>query len=146
MTLKEIDELVESTKNYKLKDMQDIAWGLPIFDSCNYILQMEKKYHIIYADPPWSYNDTQKSGGTAFFGASVRYDTMNNADIAKLPISELADKLASLNRSWQSKEGTFRALGMAGIEPTPSKSHVTGPRFRINHWLRRLISHQFKQT
>ncbi len=31
-------------------------------------------------------------------------------------------KLASLNRSWQSKEGTFCALGMAGIEPTPSKS------------------------
>ncbi len=34
----------------------------------------------------------------------------------------LTGKLASLNRSWQSKEGTFRALGMAGIEPTPSKS------------------------
>ncbi len=33
-----------------------------------------------------------------------------------------AGKLASLNRSWQSKEGTYRALGMAGIEPTPSKS------------------------
>ncbi len=31
-------------------------------------------------------------------------------------------KLASLNRSWQSKEGTYRALGMSGIEPTPSKS------------------------
>ncbi len=31
-------------------------------------------------------------------------------------------KLASLNCSWQSKEGTYRALGMAGIEPTPSKS------------------------
>ncbi len=33
-----------------------------------------------------------------------------------------AGKLASLNRSWQSKECTYRALGMAGIEPTPSKS------------------------
>ena len=51
-----------------------------------------KKYQIIYADPPWSYNDTQKSGGTAYFGASVRYETMNNKDIAKLPIPELADK------------------------------------------------------
>ena len=51
-----------------------------------------KKYQIIYADPPWSYNDTQKSGGTAFFGASVRYNTMNNKDILKLPINELADK------------------------------------------------------
>jgi hypothetical protein len=37
-------------------------------------------------------------------------------------VSPQAGKLASLNRSWQSKEGTYRALGMAGIEPTPSKS------------------------
>ena len=51
-----------------------------------------KKYQIIYADPPWSYNDTQKSGGTAFFGASVRYPTMDNKDILKLPINEMADK------------------------------------------------------
>ncbi len=33
-----------------------------------------------------------------------------------------AGKLDSLNRSWQSKEGTYHALGVAGIEPTPSKS------------------------
>jgi site-specific DNA-methyltransferase (adenine-specific) len=50
------------------------------------------KYNIIYADPPWSYNDTQKSGGTAFFGASVRYELMKNSDIYKLPINEIADK------------------------------------------------------
>ncbi len=31
-----------------------------------------------------------------------------------------ADKLASLNRSWQSNKGTFRASGLAGIEPMPS--------------------------
>ncbi len=51
-----------------------------------------KKYQIIYADPPWQYKDTQKSGGTAFFGASVRYDTMNNSDIARLPIGDIAEK------------------------------------------------------
>lgn len=53
---------------------------------------MDKKYQIIYADPPWSYNDTQKSGGTAFFGASARYETMNNKDIMNLPIQNIADK------------------------------------------------------
>ncbi len=31
-------------------------------------------------------------------------------------------KLASWNRSWHSKAATFRALGMAGIESTPSES------------------------
>ena len=50
------------------------------------------KYQIIYADPPWSYQDTQKSGGTAFFGASARYNTMNNVDIQKLPVKGLVDK------------------------------------------------------
>ena len=48
-------------------------------------------------------------------------------------LDQSSGKLASLNRSWQSKEGTFRALGMAGIEPTPPESHVTGPSFRLNH-------------
>ena len=43
-------------------------------------------------NPPWSYNDTQKSGGNAFFGASARYNTMNNKDICELPIQKLADK------------------------------------------------------
>ncbi len=33
-----------------------------------------------------------------------------------------AGKLASLNRSWQGNKGTFRALGVAGIEPMLSKS------------------------
>ncbi len=52
----------------------------------------DKKYQIIYADPPWQYNDAQKSGGTAFFGASARYKTMNNNDIMKLPVNNLTDK------------------------------------------------------
>jgi hypothetical protein len=39
-----------------------------------------------------------------------------------LQITQFIGELASLNRSWQSKEGTYRALGMAGIEPTPSES------------------------
>lgn len=51
-----------------------------------------KKYQIIACDPPWSYSDTQHGGGTAYFGASVRYQTMNNKDIAALPIADMADK------------------------------------------------------
>ncbi len=43
-------------------------------------------------------------------------------DVSRKAGFPAAGELASLNRSWQSKEGTYRALGMAGIEPTPSKS------------------------
>lgn len=55
-----------------------------------------KKYEIIYADPPWSYKDTQKSGGTAYFGACVRYNLMNNNDIYNLPVQTITDKNAVL--------------------------------------------------
>jgi len=51
-----------------------------------------KKYQIIYADPPWSYSDTQESGGTAYFGASVRYKTLSNKDICNLLVGNIADK------------------------------------------------------
>ncbi len=55
---------------------------------------------------------------------------MNNSGIRSSPFigkdivmkGGKAGKLASLNRSWQTKVGTYRALGMAGIELTPSKS------------------------
>ncbi len=55
-----------------------------------------KKYQIIYADPPWTYGDTQKSGGTAYFGASVRYDTMPLEKIKSLPIGTISGKNAVL--------------------------------------------------
>jgi hypothetical protein len=44
----------------------------------------------------------------------------------------VADKLASLNSSWQSNKGTFRSSGLAGIELMPSQSRVTGHRFRLS--------------
>lgn len=46
-----------------------------------------KKYNIIYADPPWSYNDKSCEGA-----ASKQYSTMNSDDICNLPIGDLADK------------------------------------------------------
>lgn len=42
----------------------------------------EKKYDIIYADPPWSYNNR----GTRA-AASKHYDTMTIEDIKKMPVN-----------------------------------------------------------
>jgi site-specific DNA-methyltransferase (adenine-specific) len=53
-----------------------------------------KKYQIIYADPPWRYNDKrvsitsdrpQKYGG-------ITYPTMTIEELRKLPINQLADE------------------------------------------------------
>jgi len=47
----------------------------------------EKKYQIIYADPPWKYND-QGCRGTFI----DHYEGMDIEEIKKLPVGELADE------------------------------------------------------
>lgn len=48
----------------------------------------DRKFQIIYADPPWSYNDKSKNRG----GAERHYSTMNVEDIKKLPVNDIAEK------------------------------------------------------
>ena len=45
-----------------------------------------KKYQIIYADPPWSY----QNGGVPQGGVDAQYKTMSLAEIKALPISEIS--------------------------------------------------------
>lgn len=45
-----------------------------------------KKYQIIYADPPWSYNDKNCNGATG-----SHYKTMSLKDIKDLPVGGVAD-------------------------------------------------------
>lgn len=49
----------------------------------------DKKYQIIYADPPWTYND--KRGGTPRWGA-IQYNTMTQEEIKQLPVQDITDK------------------------------------------------------
>ena len=53
------------------------------------IFTTDKKYDIIYADPPWLYNDTL--GGKAKMGA-MPYPCMTQDEIKSLPIHALAAK------------------------------------------------------
>lgn len=41
-----------------------------------------KKYNIIYADPPWSYNDSGCSGA-----AAEHYQTMKFEELKELPVN-----------------------------------------------------------
>ena len=47
-----------------------------------------KKYQIIYADPPWSYNDKMKGHQ----GAETHYQTQDIDYIKSLPIKDFCDK------------------------------------------------------
>lgn len=51
------------------------------------IFNTEKKYNIIYADPPWKYNDKGCQGA-----AEKIYPTMTVDEMGELPIAQMADK------------------------------------------------------
>lgn len=51
------------------------------------IYNIDKKYKIIYADPPWRYNDKNCNGN-----CESHYNTMNIKDICNLPIKDITDK------------------------------------------------------
>lgn len=52
------------------------------------IMNTDKKYKVIYADPPQSYNVWSGKGKTA----ANHYDCMKKEDISNLPVGNLADK------------------------------------------------------
>lgn len=56
------------------------------------IYNIDKKYNIIYADPPWTYSDKRK-GKKMSGGASTHYNTMNISDIKKM--GEIIKKISS---------------------------------------------------
>lgn len=51
------------------------------------IFNTDKKYNIIYADPPWQYRDRKCNGA-----CEQHYNTMKLEDICELPIKDIADK------------------------------------------------------
>lgn len=59
------------------------------------IIESGKKYKVIYADPPWDYND-KKTGGSFSSGASQQYLTMSLDKIKKLPIHDITNKDCAL--------------------------------------------------
>lgn len=51
------------------------------------IFNTDKKYNVIYADPPWRYSDRKCNGACAF-----HYDTMTLQEIKDLPVPQLCEK------------------------------------------------------
>lgn len=48
-----------------------------------------KKYKIIYADPPWEYDDKALAGNR---GACCKYSVMNEDEIKNLQVNQIADE------------------------------------------------------
>jgi len=56
------------------------------------IYNTDKKYNIIYADPPWEY----KESGSGNRVVKAHYNTMNIDDIKNMPINRIADETSIL--------------------------------------------------
>lgn len=54
------------------------------------IFNTDKKYNIIYADPPWAYQVWSNKGKGR--SAESHYPTMSKTDIQTLPISQICEK------------------------------------------------------
>lgn len=99
-----------------------------------------KKYKIIYADPPWSYNDKRKGD---LGGAENHYPTMPISDIKNMPVASLSDENCILFiwvvfpllqegldviKSWGFK---YKTLGFSWIKTNRVDDQ---PRFGIGHY------------
>ena len=56
-----------------------------------------RKYNIIYADPPWSYRDKCNAGHR---GACYKYQTMTLDEIKALPVADIAAENCLLAMWW----------------------------------------------
>jgi len=54
------------------------------------IFKTDRKYNIIYADPPWEYKTWSKKGGGS--SAERHYSLMSTVDIENLPVEKMCDK------------------------------------------------------
>lgn len=57
------------------------------------IFDTDKKYNIIYADPPWSYKDKALAGQR---GACCKYPVVNIKDLCECPVKQIAAQNAVL--------------------------------------------------
>lgn len=60
------------------------------------IFTTNKKYSIIYADPPWFYNKHGNPKGCFGKGAAGHYELMKYGEIARLPIPRIASDNSAL--------------------------------------------------
>lgn len=78
-------------------------------------MNLTKKYSVIYADPPRSYNDKGCEGN-----ADSHYKTMSVNEICKLPIKEITEKIVfylfGLHTRWSKNVYKLLKVGALNIK------------------------------
>lgn len=73
--------------------------------------EIDSKYNIIYADPPWEYSSDPNSKRGIWGLASKVYNTMNIEDLKQLPIPDISNK-NSLLFMWATFPNLQQALDL----------------------------------
>lgn len=75
------------------------------------IFNTEKKYNIIYADPPWKYGSKQpfRSGGVRFHALEKEYPTLSTKEMSEWDIKRIASKDCALFM-WATDSHIYDAL------------------------------------
>lgn len=76
-------ERQEKRKEQREQQKENIDEFVDIFNT-------DKKYRVIYADPPWKYN--QSSSDTRMGFAEAHYETMSLDELRRLPVKDIAEK------------------------------------------------------
>jgi N6-adenosine-specific RNA methylase IME4 len=104
-----------------------------------------KKYSIIYADPPWSFND-KRTGGSMKSGASQHYDVMYAGDICRFPVWDISECNSILFMWWIASmpldaiyvatSWGFTVKTMTGFVWNKTYEKSGKPYFGMGHWTR----------
>lgn len=78
------------------------------------IFTTNKKYRVIYADPPWSYNDKQDTGMLG--GAVKHYTTMPLDDICALPVPAADNAVLFMWVTSPLLEDSFKVINAWGFK------------------------------
>ena len=103
----------------------------------------EKKYNIIYVDPPWSYNNFQGKG-KSHGDVTAHYKTLGVEEIKSLNVSQISDENCMLFlwvtypnlieglevlKSWGF---TYKTVGFTWVKTNKNKGYYSGLGFYTN--------------
>lgn len=112
--LKKIKAAKEEEKKEQRRAAIDEAIEQPRSGAYVDIETTDKKYRVIYADPPWSYNDKQNTSKLG--GAAKHYDTMPLEDICSLSIPAQNNSVLFMWATSPLLEDAFKVISAWGFK------------------------------
>lgn len=114
LVLNMIKEKKQNEKRQQIQDRIQEQIDRPKTSNHVDIFTTSKAYRVIYADPPWSYND--KMGAPGMGGAVNHYPTMPLEDICALPVPADKNAVLFLWTTSPQLEDSFKVINAWGFK------------------------------